>query len=187
MGGYVGCSAQTHVGSEEDSVEDLPLAMGEDGFDNENESLTRRGTQRQDPLTRFLCNINNACSRCCASFKLRCKPEKELFPRTVWLGKPGPQQEKYPPNKICNQKYNIFTFIPLALYYQFKLFLNLYFLLMALSQLIPSLRIGYLYTYWAPLVSTLPLCIHDNYLHVDVIFKLYYSIANTAYDVSMCN
>nr|XP_054762202.1 probable phospholipid-transporting ATPase IIB [Lytechinus pictus] len=139
------------VGSEEDSVEDLPLAMGEDGFDNENESLTRRGTHRQDPLTRFLCNINNACSRCCASFKLRCKPEKELFPRTVWLGKPGPQQEKYPPNKICNQKYNIFTFIPLALYYQFKLFLNLYFLLMALSQLIPSLRIGYLYTYWAPL------------------------------------
>ncbi|XP_041454090.1 probable phospholipid-transporting ATPase IIB [Lytechinus variegatus] len=139
------------VGSEEDSVEDLPLAMGEDGFDNENESLTRRGTHRQDPLTRFFCNINNACSSCCASFKLRCKPEKELFPRTVWLGKPGPQQEKYPPNKICNQKYNIFTFIPLALYYQFKLFLNLYFLLMALSQLIPSLRIGYLYTYWAPL------------------------------------
>ncbi|XP_072168686.1 probable phospholipid-transporting ATPase IIB [Diadema setosum] len=139
------------VGSDEDSLEDLPMVMGEDGFDNEQESLTRRGTRRQDPITRCLCNISNSCASCYDTLKRRCKPEKELYPRTVWLGKPGPRQEKYPPNKICNQKYNIFTFLPLVLYYQFKLFLNLYFLLMALSQFIPALRIGYLYTYWAPL------------------------------------
>ena len=38
-----------------------------------------------------------------------------------------------------------------VLFQQFAVFLNLYFLVMALSQFIPSIRIGYLYTYWAPL------------------------------------
>ena len=40
-----------------------------------------------------------------------------------------------------------------VLFHQFKYFLNLYFLLVALSQFVPALRIGYLYTYWGPLVS----------------------------------
>jgi hypothetical protein len=39
-----------------------------------------------------------------------------------------------------------------VLYQQFKFFLNLYFLVMATSQFIPDIRIGYLYTYWGPLV-----------------------------------
>lgn len=39
-----------------------------------------------------------------------------------------------------------------VLYQQFKFFLNLYFLLMAMSQFVPELRLGYLYTYWGPLV-----------------------------------
>lgn len=46
------------------------------------------------------------------------------------------------------------------LYEQFKFFLNLYFLIVALTQFIPQLRIGYIYTYWAPLVSVCVLCVH---------------------------
>ena len=42
-----------------------------------------------------------------------------------------------------------------VLYQQFKFFLNFYFLAMACSQFIPSIRVGYLYTYWLPLVSKL--------------------------------
>ncbi|PIK43027.1 putative phospholipid-transporting ATPase IIA [Apostichopus japonicus] len=53
--------------------------------------------------------------------------------------------------QIRNQKYNILTFLPLVLFNQFRLFLNLYFLIMALTQFIPAFRIGYLYTYWGPL------------------------------------
>ena len=41
-----------------------------------------------------------------------------------------------------NQKYNVFTFLPLVFYEQFKFFFNLYFLLVALSQFIPALKIG---------------------------------------------
>ncbi|KAK2560742.1 putative phospholipid-transporting ATPase IIB [Acropora cervicornis] len=64
--------------------------------------------------------------------------------------------QKFPRNVICNQKYNIITFIPLTLYNQFKFFLNMYFLLVATSQFIPQLRIGYLYTYWGPLDQRVP-------------------------------
>uniref|UniRef100_A0A8C0V9F1 Phospholipid-transporting ATPase n=1 Tax=Cyanistes caeruleus TaxID=156563 RepID=A0A8C0V9F1_CYACU len=71
--------------------------------------------------------------------------------RTVWLGCPEKCEEKYPKNAIKNQKYNIFTFIPGVLYEQFKFFLNLYFLVVSCSQFVPALKIGYLYTYWAPL------------------------------------
>lgn len=79
-----------------------------------------------------------------------CGP-REIRSRTVHLGKPTFGQ--FPANAIRNQKYNIITFLPLVLFQQFKFFLNLYFLIMACSQFVPELRIGYLYTYWGPLVS----------------------------------
>ncbi|KAJ3022558.1 putative aminophospholipid-translocase [Thoreauomyces humboldtii] len=57
----------------------------------------------------------------------------------------------FPANVIRNQKYNLASFIPIVLYEQFKFFFNLYFLLVALSQFVPALKIGYLFTYFAPL------------------------------------
>lgn len=45
-------------------------------------------------------------------------------------------------NLIRNQKYNVLTFFPVVLYNQFKFFANLFFLLNALSQLIPILQTG---------------------------------------------
>jgi len=47
-------------------------------------------------------------------------------------------------NKLNNQKYSILTFIPVVLFNEFKFFFNLFFLLIALSQLIDFLRVGYL-------------------------------------------
>ena len=58
---------------------------------------------------------------------------------------PDKFQNKFPANIVRNQKYNVFTFLPLVLYEQFKFFFNLYFLLVALSQLVPQLRIGKCY------------------------------------------
>uniref|UniRef100_A0A671MBF4 Phospholipid-transporting ATPase n=1 Tax=Sinocyclocheilus anshuiensis TaxID=1608454 RepID=A0A671MBF4_9TELE len=88
---------------------------------------------------------------CCECLVHTCRRKKELKVRTVWLGHPEKCEEKYPKNAIKNQKYNIVTFVPGVLYQQFKFFLNLYFLVVACSQFVPSLKIGYLYTYWAPL------------------------------------
>ncbi|XP_026726480.1 probable phospholipid-transporting ATPase IIB [Trichoplusia ni] len=78
---------------------------------------------------------------------------KKLSSRAIYLGQLP--DEEFPPNYVCNQKYNIITFLPIVLYEQFRFFLNMYFLVMAVSQFIPSIRIGYLYTYWGPLCFVL--------------------------------
>lgn len=57
----------------------------------------------------------------------------------------------FPSNAVSNAKYNPFTFVPIVLYEQFKFFFNLYFLVVALSQAVPALRIGYLSSYVVPL------------------------------------
>ncbi|KAL4708862.1 hypothetical protein ACJJTC_018308, partial [Scirpophaga incertulas] len=79
--------------------------------------------------------------------------KRVLSSRDIKLGEIP--EEEFPQNYVCNQKYNIITFLPLVLYEQFRFFLNLYFLVMAISQFIPSIRIGYLYTYWGPLCFVL--------------------------------
>lgn len=66
---------------------------------------------------------------------------------------------RFPPNTVRNQKYNVVTFFPLVLYEQFKFFFNLYFLLVALSQFVPALRIGFLATYIVPLAFVLAVTI----------------------------
>ncbi|ELT89087.1 hypothetical protein CAPTEDRAFT_193806 [Capitella teleta] len=82
----------------------------------------------------------------------RCCGKKELRPRSVLIGRAQPPSQKFPANVIRNQKYSVFSFIPLVLFEQFRFFLNFYFLVMACSQFIPEIRVGYLYTYWGPLV-----------------------------------
>lgn len=42
--------------------------------------------------------------------------------------------------------------MPLVLFNQFKFFFNLFFLLVALSQIIEALRVGFLISFVAPLV-----------------------------------
>jgi len=65
------------------------------------------------------------------------------------------QSTRFSPNSISNAKYTPWSFLPRTLYNEFSFFFNLYFLLVALSQIIPALRIGYLSTYVAPLVFVL--------------------------------
>lgn len=63
--------------------------------------------------------------------------------------------KRFRSNKINNQKYNVFNFVFKVLYNEFKFFFNLFFLLIALSQFIEPLRVGFLFTYVAPLVIVL--------------------------------
>ncbi|WVR03261.1 hypothetical protein IAU60_000252 [Kwoniella sp. DSM 27419] len=68
---------------------------------------------------------------------------------------PTSQNSAYPANVVRNQKYTVATFLPLVFYEQFKFFFNFYFLVVALSQFIPALKIGYIVTYVAPLAFVL--------------------------------
>ncbi|CAH1785189.1 unnamed protein product [Owenia fusiformis] len=144
--------------SEDSSIamDEIPLMMSDDGFEtDENDFLMRsrgsRGAKKRG-LGWFLSGgWKILCSNCWDSMIEKCRRKKDYLPRTVWMGDKDPHHTKYPANVIRNQKYSVISFIPLVLYEQFKFFLNLYFLVMAMSQFIPDIRIGYLYTYWGPL------------------------------------
>ncbi|KAM6376505.1 putative phospholipid-transporting ATPase IIB isoform 1-T1 [Alca torda] len=153
-------AAQRHnryqVEDESSHLDEMPLMMSEEGFENDESdyhTLPRaRISQRRRGLEWFICGGWKFLCTSCSDWLINiCRRKKELKARTVWLGCPEKCEEKYPKNAIKNQKYNIFTFIPGVLYEQFKFFLNLYFLVVSCSQFVPALKIGYLYTYWAPL------------------------------------
>ncbi|KAF4798262.1 putative phospholipid-transporting ATPase IIB isoform X3 [Turdus rufiventris] len=178
--GDCGETERYQVEDESSHLDEMPLMMSEEGFENDESdyhTLPRaRISQRRRGLEWFICGgWKFLCTRCvqihmnrltiqinpvnsaeviefCSDWLINiCRRKKDLKARTVWLGCPEKCEEKYPKNAIKNQKYNIFTFIPGVLYEQFKFFLNLYFLVVSCSQFVPALKIGYLYTYWAPL------------------------------------
>lgn len=60
-----------------------------------------------------------------------------------------------PNNKINNQRYSFFSFLPIVLFEQFRYFFNLFFLLVCLSQFYEPLRVGFLISYLAPLLFVL--------------------------------
>lgn len=80
-------------------------------------------------------------------------PSRSEDARSIVIGQhPAP---RFPPNAVSNAKYTAWSFLPRSLYNEFSFFFNMYFLLVALSQIMPSLRIGYLSTYIAPLAFVL--------------------------------
>ena len=79
--------------------------------------------------------------------------EKGVTSRNINIGQYPPP--RFPPNAVSNAKYTAWSFLPRTLYNEFSFFYNLYFLLVALSQIIPPLRIGYLSTYIDPLAFVL--------------------------------
>ncbi|VVC25360.1 P-type ATPase, transmembrane domain,P-type ATPase, phosphorylation site,P-type ATPase, C-terminal,P- [Cinara cedri] len=133
---------------------DSPAGAGVCLVEMNSSSSTTTLTVKEDiPLLTKPRETNNVFNRFCQWIWQKCFRKKELTSRTIIIGKQS--TEKYSPNVIRNQKYTIITFLPKVLYQQFKFFLNLYFLLMAMSQFVPELRLGYLYTYWGPLIFVL--------------------------------
>lgn len=67
----------------------------------------------------------------------------------------GASGEVSPPNyfsnKVDSSKFNLLTFFPKIFYAQFRHFMNMYFLVLALVQLIPVFRIGFLTPHLMPL------------------------------------
>uniref|UniRef100_A0A0G4HI61 Uncharacterized protein n=1 Tax=Chromera velia CCMP2878 TaxID=1169474 RepID=A0A0G4HI61_9ALVE len=66
---------------------------------------------------------------------------------------------RFPANSIQNRKYNGLTLVPSVLIQQFRFFFNFFFLMVALLQLFPILRVGLLITYLGPLFMVLSVTI----------------------------
>ncbi|KAK2195223.1 bifunctional P-type ATPase/HAD superfamily/P-type ATPase [Babesia duncani] len=102
--------------------------------------------QLQQPVT-FRDRIN---------FYIKTRFNTRLLPgyRYVYM-KGGSYPRNFVYNGLKNTKYNIFTFLPCILYEQFTVFMNLFYLAISLSQLIPALAIENPITYFGPLTFVL--------------------------------
>lgn len=143
-------------------------------------SKTSKSSRRSGPCLRlkkllwpFYCILCGFCivsRRCCSTMGQLLFRAKQLKPRDVLIGAESNTNfdpkvaaaQKYPPNVIRNQKYNIITFLPVVLFNQFKFFLNLFFLLMACSQFIPQFKVCILPANGSKCIAPLP--IHDHKL-----------------------
>jgi phospholipid-translocating ATPase len=88
----------------------------------------------------------------------------------------------FPSNIVKNTKYNPMTLIPIVLYNQFKFFFNLFFLIIALSQFVPALKVGFLFTYVAPLFFVLAVTIIKESIDDITRFKRDREINNAKYE-----
>ncbi|KAK4044812.1 hypothetical protein C8A01DRAFT_11835 [Parachaetomium inaequale] len=135
--------------------DDAPLLSVHGG---QRSSSKRRGSFASDRLRRVGLRLPSFMSGAAAN---QGNPDEELdkeeddpsSSRLVAVG--SFQSTRFPPNIISNAKYTAWSFLPVTLYNEFSFFFNMYFLLVALSQAIPALRIGYLSTYIAPLAFVL--------------------------------
>lgn len=118
-------------------VDDFEDAKSDSGTDTR-PLIGRRATRSWSPLWLFRRN--------------------QLFqPRQIYFEGPGVNVDpiRFPPNYVHNQKYSVLTFLPKVLFEQFRFFFNLYFLCVAMSQFIPPLKIGFLFTHISPLAFVL--------------------------------
>lgn len=138
--------------------------LGHSRPSNTSRSRSSSSNRRYCPCLCCLCYLLN--DKFCTMGSILCR-KKQLKSRSVSVhgtatttssSPPPPSSshaasagDQFPSNVIRNQKYNVITFLPVVLFNQFKFFLNLYFLVMASSQFVPDLKLGFLYTYWAPL------------------------------------
>ncbi|KAJ2911212.1 putative aminophospholipid-translocase [Coemansia aciculifera] len=139
---------------------------GDDGHENEGEAIPMQRLSRDSmsstfstdtPLMATVADLDHTA----ADFD-RNEQHSSFLPQNSSVGRTSPLnpldnsfKQKYAANVVSNNKYNVLTFLPLVLFEQFRFFFNLYFLLVALSQFVPQLRIGYLLTYVGPLVFVL--------------------------------
>ncbi|KAF0853026.1 mitochondrial phospholipid-translocating ATPase [Andalucia godoyi] len=151
-------SSERRLGAEYDRL----FAPEDDDDRNENEQestpfIPGDREQDQEHAKRLKRGFWTTAVRIIHRTKRRLFGEKADFKsRTMNLrGETTPIRSSFVPNVVRNQKYSVLTFIPQVLYEQFRFFFNMYFLIVALSQFIPALKVGFLFTYIAPLIFVL--------------------------------
>ncbi|GKZ37397.1 putative aminophospholipid-translocase [Aspergillus brasiliensis] len=141
---------RSHASSRNFTDDDAPLLNERRRSSARSLADLERGSQRG---SRFRIPGIKAASFLFGSSSRAMRPDSEQTetkpPRDVLVGQT--QRTKYPANVVSNAKYTPWSFLPRTLYNEFSFFFNIYFLLVALSQIIPVLRIGYMSSYIAPL------------------------------------
>ncbi|SGZ50248.1 CIC11C00000003463 [Sungouiella intermedia] len=142
-----------------------PLIAGNLGSFDDTRQLPRSPSPSYHGATSFSAKLRQTLRRLLGLYRfVRGEMSRELKRRSAesddlglerYVSPRNNSKKSFVTNAVSNAKYNPITFIPVILYEQFKFFFNLYFLLVALSQIIPQLRIGYLSSYVVPLAFVL--------------------------------
>ena len=135
------------------SASPAPSDAGDDGnardsVQMEMQSLLERPCPQPDAPPESLCRrVGIALGLCTPAPR-----ERRLVLSNPWV---IANRRMFPQNVVKNTKYTWLTFFPKTLFEQFKYFFNLYFLLVAISQFVPPLKVGMTFTYVAPLAFVL--------------------------------
>jgi magnesium-transporting ATPase (P-type) len=130
--------------AKEVDVNSVQLELDSSGDENQSLIKSKKEAQERSPV--------------CYSFRRWMGWIVSRERRSIKLdGRKSPRS--FPTNRQNNQKYNIVTLIPVVLFNQFKFFYNFFFLMISLSQFIPPLKVGLMFTYVAPLVFVLMITI----------------------------
>ena len=92
----------------------------------------------------------NCFTNCCSKIFPCFKKVDTTSKRIIYFNNPELNITNWS-NQEENNKYNLITFFPVVLFNQFKQFGNFFYLIMSISQFIPELKVGFLFTYISPL------------------------------------
>ena len=93
----------------------------------------------------------NSCCHCLLNCFCPCFHHVDTKTKRIVGFRDKSYNETFWSNKVENHKYSVLLFLPTVIFNQFKQFGNFFYLVLAISQFIPELKVGFLFAYVSPL------------------------------------
>ena len=123
-------------------------------YPSDNPMNTNNSDEKISIIEEFQLDIQKPKRKCCKSFFTCCFPccaKVDTKSKRIVGFRDKSYNITHWSNKVENNKYNMLLFLPTVIYNQFKQFGNFFYLVMAISQFIPDIKVGFLFAYVSPL------------------------------------
>ena len=133
---------------------DDPELNNTQDFPADNPINTSNSDERISIIEEFQLDVQRKKRNCCKSLFSCCFPccsKVDTRSKRIVGFRDKSYNITYWSNKVENNKYNLILFLPTVLFNQFKQFGNFFYLVMAISQFIPDIKVGFLFAYVSPL------------------------------------
>ena len=123
-------------------------------YPSDNPMNSNNSDEKISIIEEFQLDIQKPKRKCCKSFFTCCFPccaKVDTKSKRIVGFRDKSYNITYWSNKVENNKYNMLLFLPTVIYNQFKQFGNFFYLVMAISQFIPDIKVGFLFAYVSPL------------------------------------
>ena len=123
-------------------------------YPSDNPMNSNNSDEKISIIEEFQLDIQKPKRKCCKSFFTCCFPccaKVDTKSKRIVGFRDKSYNITHWSNKVENNKYNMLLFLPTVIYNQFKQFGNFFYLVMAISQFIPDIKVGFLFAYVSPL------------------------------------